>query len=182
MYGFDERIDSDEVDDEDMLHQIEMDDSEGDEDMLMERDERDSDEMDEDEDLSAEYNNFFKLRMGKEKDQYSNIRRKLEASGMSFKGGFRPKYPNQKKAQKINILAEPKKDNLNTILESLKITNNQIRKIQIQTELKDKNYKYLNDLGAVFDMLDERYVEERNLPNNDSSIRSDASDQIPQDD
>jgi hypothetical protein len=89
MYRFDERIDSDEIDDEDMLHQIEMDDSEGDEDMLMEREERDSDDMDEDEDLSAEYNNFFKLRMGKEKDQYSNIRRKLEASGMSFKG-FRP--------------------------------------------------------------------------------------------
>ena len=86
------------------------------------------------------------------------------------------KYHSKKKIIKQTILEEPKKDNLNVILESLKITNNQIRKIQIQTELKDKNYKYLNDLGAVFDMLDERFIEERNLPLNDSSIRSDTSD------
>ena len=60
-----------------MLHHIDMEDSDGDEDMLMERmewmereerEERDSDEMDEDEDLSAEYSNFLKLRMSKERD------------------------------------------------------------------------------------------------------------------
>lgn len=114
-----------------MLHQIEMDDSDGDEDMLMDRDERDSDEMEDDDDLSAEYNNFFKLRMGKEKDQYRNIRRKLEASGMSFQGNIYKQLHGQskKKAVKQSILVEPKKDNLNLILEALKITNNQIRKI-----------------------------------------------------
>jgi hypothetical protein len=64
------------------------DDEEDDEDMLMERGERDSDEMDDDEDLNAEYNNFFKLRMGKEKDQYRNIRKRLEQSGMHLTGNF----------------------------------------------------------------------------------------------
>lgn len=152
-----------------------MDDSDGEEDMLMERDDRDSDEMEEDDDLSAEYNNFFKMRLGKEKDQYRNIRRRLEASGMTLPTNSL-KYPSRKKNIKQTILEQPKKDNLNVILESFKITNNQIRKIQIQNELKDKNYKYLNDIGAVFDMLDERYIEERNLPFNDSSIRSDTSD------
>jgi hypothetical protein len=51
-----------------MLHHIEMEDSDGDEDMLAERDERDSDDIEDDDDLSAEYNNYFKLRLGKDKD------------------------------------------------------------------------------------------------------------------
>lgn len=106
-----------------MLHQIEMDDSDGEEDMLMERDDRDSDEMEEDDDLSSEYNNFFKMRLGKEKDQYRNIRRRLEASGMTLPTNAL-KYHPKKKIIKQTILEEPKKDNLNIILESLKITNN----------------------------------------------------------
>ena len=73
-----------------MLPHIDMDDSDGDEDMLMERmeredrEERDSDEIDEDDDLNAEYSNFLKLRMVKERDQYNSIRKRLEKSGMAF--------------------------------------------------------------------------------------------------
>lgn len=67
-----------------MLHHIDMDDSDGEEDMLLEREERDSDEMEDDEDLSAEYNNYFRQRIGKEKDHYKHMRKRLAESGFTF--------------------------------------------------------------------------------------------------
>ena len=60
----------------------------------------------------------------------------------------------------------------------MRITNNQVRKIQIQTEIKDRNFKYLNDLGQVFDLLDERYQEERNPPNDASLKSADSSEAV----
>ena len=56
-----------------MLHHMDPE-SDGEDEM------RDSD--DEDEELSNQYSNFFKMRIGKEKDQYSSIRKRLEKSGM----------------------------------------------------------------------------------------------------
>lgn len=81
----DDRMDSEENDEEEMLNH--MQESDGDEDMLMDRDYQ-SDEMEDDDDLNHEYNNFFKMRLGKDKDQFSTIKKKLEKNGMRFSGDF----------------------------------------------------------------------------------------------
>lgn len=52
LQGFlEERGDSEDPDEDDLLHHMEMDDSDGDEDMMMDRDDRDSDDMEDDDDL-----------------------------------------------------------------------------------------------------------------------------------
>ena len=82
-----DRPDSEE---EDMMHQIDQE-SDGEDEM------RDSE--DDDEELSNQYSNFFKMRIGKEKDQYSSIRKRLEKSGMQLSGNFlKPKKKIQQKA------------------------------------------------------------------------------------
>ena len=70
----DERGDSEDQDDEELLHQMDMDDSEGDEEMLMEWGDSDDEA---DDDLSAEYNNYLKIKISRD-----NIRKKLEQNGV----------------------------------------------------------------------------------------------------
>ena len=58
-----------------------------------------------------------------------------------------------------SILAQPEKDNLEKIVDQLKFTN-QVKKMQLQSELRQKNFKFLTELNKVYEVLLERQAEE----------------------